>query len=207
MIQPIAVLKDPADPAGHEETCLAAALASAAALALFPDEELWLPWYRSGQGKSVRRGKPKDLRAIEAQGAAVVRVGKALAAAQAPATYPLTGRMKQLQVAGTEMEHGDAEVEHMLPAPGDVPVLNLAVDTSLGMSTGKAAAQSAHAAFDWAVQLGEEAMAAWMDAEQPAVLVPLPAKGMRKARRKATVEIHDAGHTEIAPGSMTALAW
>jgi peptidyl-tRNA hydrolase len=45
-----------------------------------------------------------------------------------------------------------------------------------------------------------------MQAGQPSILTPADAKGMRKARRKATVEIHDAGHTEIAPGSMTALA-
>jgi peptidyl-tRNA hydrolase len=206
MIQPIAVLKDPDDPASHEETCLAAALASAAAITAFPDAELWEPWYTSGQGKSVRRGKPKDLRAVTAQGAVVVRVGRAQAAAMAPTTYPLVGRMKQLQVAGTEMEHTGEPVEHSLPAPDGVPVLHLAVDTSLDMSTGKAAAQSAHAAFEWAARLSPEQQAAWMQAGQPSILTPADAKGMRKARRKATVEIHDAGHTEIAPGSMTALA-
>jgi peptidyl-tRNA hydrolase len=206
MIQPIAVLKDPDDPAGHEETCLAAALASAAALSAFPDDEHWEPWYASGQGKSVRRGKPKDLRAVTAQGAVVVEVGRAVAAAMAPTTYPLVGRMKQLQVAGTELEHTGEPVEHSLPAATGVPVLHLGVDTSLGMSTGKAAAQSAHAALEWAVRLRPEQRSAWMQAGQPAVLTPLDAKGMRRGRRRASVEIHDAGHTEIAAGSMTALA-
>mgnify|MGYP005983303769 CR=1 FL=1 len=207
MIQPIAVLKDPADPAGHEETCLAAALASAAAITAFPEDEHWEPWYVSGQGKSTRRGKPKDLRAVEAQGAVVVHVGRAVAAAQAPTTYPLTGRMKQLQVAGTELEHTGEAVQHSVPAPEGVPVLHLGVDTSLDMSTGKAAAQSAHAAFEWAVRLTPEAREAWMQAGQPSVLTPLDARAMRKTRKQATVQIRDAGHTEIAPGSRTALAW
>lgn len=207
MIQPIAVLRDPEDPAGHEETCLAAALASAAALVLFPDDELWEPWYRSGRGKSVRRGKAKDLRALKAQGAAMVAVGAAVAAALPPARYPLTGRMRQLQVAGTEMEHGGRPVEHALPAPDGVPVLQLGLDTVLGMSTGKAAAQAAHAALDWAVRLEQDALMAWMDAEQPARLSPLDRRGMSAARRDASVQIHDAGHTEIAAGSLTALAW
>jgi len=207
MIQPIAVLKDPEDQAGHEETCLAAALASAASIHAFPDAELWEPWYRGGRGKSVRRGKPKDLRALGDQGAVMVRVGTALAAALPPATYPLSGRMKQLQVSGTEFPHTDEPVQHALPAPVGVPVLHLGVDTALGMSTGKAAAQSAHAALDWAVRLAPEELQSWIEAGQPAELTPLRGRAWRAARRRAAVAIQDAGHTEISPGSLTALAW
>lgn len=206
MIQPIAVLNDAEDPASHEETCLAAALASAAALFAYPEDPAWEEWYNNGQGKSVRRGKAKDLRALETEGSVQVSVGKALAAAVGPREYPLTGRMRQLQVAGTEMEHSGKPVEHSWPAPEGVPALRLGVDTELGMSTGKAAAQAAHAAFDWAVRLGQEGLEAWVEAGQPSQLVPLNAAAMRQLLPSATVRIHDAGHTEIASGSLTAIA-
>ncbi len=206
MIQPIAVLKDPAEPAGHEETCLAAALASTAAIVAFPEDPLWAQWYPHGQGKSVRRGKPKDLRALEAEGAVVVTVGDAVAAAYPPREYPLTGRMRALQVAGTELEHTGRPVSHAWPAPEGVPALQIGLDTALGMSTGKAAAQAAHAAFDWAVALGPERLAAWVEAGQPARLVPLGRRDMAALLPTASVQIHDAGHTEIASGSLTAIA-
>lgn len=206
MIQPIGVLNDPEHPASHEDTCLAAALASVQAWIAFPEEPLWEQWYPDGQGKSVRRGKPKDFRALEAQGAVMVRVGDALAAGLAPSMYPLTGRMKQLQVAGTEMEHCGRPATHAWPGPDGAPSLQIGVDTALGMSTGKAAAQSAHAAFDWAVRLGPDQLMAWAEAGFPARLVPLNRADMSRLAPGASVRIHDAGHTEIASGSLTAIA-
>lgn len=205
MIQPIAVLRDAEEPASHEETCLAAALASTLAVARFPEDPNWAAWYPHGQGKSVRRGKAKDLRALVALGAAEVRVGRAHAAALAPTSYPLSGRMRQLQVAGTELEHTGEPVSHGEPRPGE-RTLVIGVDTALGMSTGKAAAQSAHAAFDWMMRLAPAERLAWFEAGQPARLVPLDAAQMRALAPGAAVRIHDAGHTEIASGSLTALA-
>jgi len=206
MIQPIAVLNDPRNPAGHEESCLAAALASAAAFVAHPEDPAWGRWYPHGQGKSARRGKPKDLRALEAEGATFVSVGAALAAALPPRDYPLTGRMRQLQVAGTEMPHAHRSATHAWPAPQGVPALEIGLDTSLGMSTGKAAAQSAHAAFDWVMGLEPRARNAWVAAGQPARLLPVDAAAMRALLPTASVRIHDAGHTEIASGSLTAIA-
>ncbi|RKW70603.1 peptidyl-tRNA hydrolase [Galactobacter caseinivorans] len=206
MIQPIGVLNDPEHPASHEDTCLAAALASVKAWIAFPEDPMWEQWYPDGQGKSVRRGKPKDFRALETQGAVMVRVGDALAAGLPPAMYPLSGRMKQLQVAGTEMEHSGRPASHEWPAPEGVPSLQIGVDTALGMSTGKAAAQSAHAAFDWAVRQGPERLRAWAEAGCPARLVPLHRADMARLAPAASVRIHDAGHTEIASGSLTAIA-
>lgn len=205
MIQPLGVLNDPEHPASHEDTCLAAALASVKAWIAFPEDPLWSQWYPDGQGKSVRRGKPKDFRALEAQGAVLVRVGDALAAGLPPSMYPLSGRMKQLQVAGTEMEHSGLPSQHSWPAPPGVPALQIGVDTALGMSTGKAAAQSAHAAFDWAVRLGPERLSAWAGAGYPARLLPLNRADMARLSPSASVRIHDAGHTEIASGSLTAI--
>ena len=211
LIQPIAVLKDPEALATHEDTCLAAALASVTAWLAFPDDPMWEPWMYGpdgsggGQGKSVRRGKPKDFRALETAGAVMVSVGTAKAAALAPTEYPLTGRMKQLQVSGTEFEHtGEATVHGDMEAPR---VLHIGIDTVLGMSTGKAAAQSAHAALTWAMQLSPEELEAWIEHDFPSTLIPLDRDGWRTTATNATVVIRDAGHTEIKSGSVTAVAW
>ncbi|MDR7293062.1 hypothetical protein HMPREF3160_06280 [Arthrobacter sp. HMSC06H05] len=211
LIQPIAVLKDPEALATHEDTCLAAALASITAWLAFPDDPMWGPWLHGpdgrggGQGKSVRRGKPKDFRALENAGAVMVSVGTAQAAALAPTEYPLTGRMKQLQVSGTEFEHaGEPTVYGEMNSP---KILHIGIDTVLGMSTGKAAAQSAHAGLTWAMQLSHDELEDWIEDGFPSTLIPLDRDGWRTTATNATVVIRDAGHTEITPGSVTAVAW
>ena len=211
LIQPIAVLKDPEALATHEDTCLAAALASITAGLAFPDDPMWGPWLHGpdgrggGQGKSVRRGKPKDFRALENAGAVMVSVGTAQAAALAPTEYPLTGRMKQLQVSGTEFEHaGEPTVYGEMNSP---KILHIGIDTVLGMSTGKAAAQSAHAGLTWAMQLSHDELEDWIEDGFPSTLIPLDRDGWRTTATNATVVIRDAGHTEITPGSVTAVAW
>lgn len=211
LIQPIAVLKDPEALATHEDTCLAAALASITAWLAFPDDPMWGPWLHGpdgrggGQGKSVRRGKPKDFRALENAGAVMVSVGTAQAAALAPTEYPLTGRMKQLQVSGTEFEHaGEPTVYGEMNSP---KILHIGIDTVLGMSTGKAAAQSAHAGLTWAMRLSHDELEDWIEHGFPSTLIPLDRDGWRTTATNATVVIRDAGHTEITPGSVTAVAW
>ena len=73
------------------------------------------------------------------------------------------------------------------------------------MSTGKSAAQAAHALFAWVLESKPAVVEAWVAGGFPLGVAVLPAKEFRKgARKSAGPVIQDAGRTEIEPGSTTA---
>ena len=104
--------------------------------------------------------------------------------------------LAKLQVSGTQLPAG---------APLPPQPLTIVLNASLEMSTGKAAAQAAHALLAWVLESKVATVSAWAGAGFPVGIVELPAKEFRKGARKAAGPvIQDAGRTEIEPGSTTA---
>jgi peptidyl-tRNA hydrolase, PTH2 family len=91
--------------------------------------------------------------------------------------------------------------------------LALVVRTDLGMGRGKIAAQVAHAAVTAALATRDADLAAWLGEGQPKVVLKVPTgERLLDLARQALagglpVEIvHDAGRTQVAPGTATCCA-
>ncbi|MDQ0278153.1 peptidyl-tRNA hydrolase [Arthrobacter silviterrae] len=199
LVQPIILLVDRVDPAGQDAGIAAAALASVRAYLLGPDNPDWRAWAEGAFAKSVRRADAKMFAKVLAAfpDHALAEVGAARAAGLPPMPADTMPKLlAKLQVSGTRLPDG----EPLPPQP-----LTIVLNGSLDMSTGKAAAQAAHALFAWLLDAGQPAVAAWADAGFPVGIVHAGAREFRKgARRAAGPVIQDAGRTEIEPGSTTA---
>lgn len=199
LVQPIILLVDRVEPAGADQGIAAAALASVQAFMRDAENPSWQLWASGAFAKSVRRADAKMFAKVLAAfpGHVPATVGAARAVGLPP--LPADGLPKllaKLQVSGTQLPDGGA-----LPSQPLAIVLN----DSLDMSTGKAAAQAAHALFAWLLDAGRPAVDAWAAAGFPVGIVHAGAKEFRKgARRASGPVIQDAGRTEIEPGSATA---
>lgn len=199
LVQPIVLLVDRVEPAGRDEGIAAAALASVQAYLQAPDHPGWAPWAAGAFAKSVRRADARMFAKVEEAfpGHALAAVGAARAVGLPPMPADaLPKLLARLQVSGTQLPDGP---------PLAPRALTIVLNGSLAMSTGKAAAQAAHALFAWLLDAGRPAVDAWAAAGFPVGVVHLPARDFRKGARKASGPlIHDAGRTEIEPGSATA---
>lgn len=106
--------------------------------------------------------------------------------------------LSRLQVSGTELDDPEAPGP---PAPG-APLVLLSPDVE--MTAGKAMAQAGHAA-----QLGLRSLPPAVAAAWAADGFPLAVRPATRARWDAVVRsgapvVHDAGFTEVTPGSATA---
>ncbi|WP_454195921.1 aminoacyl-tRNA hydrolase [Nocardia sp. Marseille-Q1738] len=190
---------------------LAAAAAAAVALCLDervgPDgewEARYLAWKRSRIRKLARRARGAQWRATCAVDGVTVEIDGAQARALVPGPVgEVDPVIKRLQIGGTDLDHDDPGP----PAP-ELPVLW--INTALGMTLGKAAAQVGHAsmllagalpvehALRWA-ELGFRCAVRDADPQRWASLSAQVAEG-------TAVAVRDAGFTEVAPGSMTVIA-
>jgi hypothetical protein len=111
--------------------------------------------------------------------------------------------LARLQVAGLDLPGGDPAGAR--PAP-DRPYAVVALNPDVAMTTGKAAAQSAHAAHLLLRRLGRATREAWISA---GLEVRLAGGDVPWDDRvdQAAVAVRDAGFTEVPPGTMTAVAW
>lgn len=195
-VQPIALLRS----GTHEDAVRAVALASVMAYALHPEEPQWDRWLSGPFAKSVRRAKKRGpFEAVAAISAARVHVGEAEAAAFIPTTYPeMDPALAKLQVSGTNFERTGRWVA---PAVEGGP--RMFVNESLGMSTGKTAAQAAHGLFAWYERLDYDRRTAWVEAGAPFSLTSVPEDQFTGVANDAYVLIEDAGRTEIKKDSAT----
>ncbi|WP_072485976.1 peptidyl-tRNA hydrolase [Streptomyces atratus] len=116
---------------------------------------------------------------------------------------PLDGWPKELaklQVSGTDLDDPEPPAA---PGPSD-PVLWL--NPELDMSAGKAMAQVGHGAQLAWWELSETERKAWREAGFPLSVATREADRWRELTESGLPVVHDAGFTEIAPGSCTVVA-
>ena len=205
----LAVLDRRPDRPTHLAVCEAAA---AAVVTLLADPRArtgeWAPqvrhWASGPIRKVVRRGRGVKWAATDdllaRAGVEVSRRG-ATVRAFVPAPVDTIGReLSTLQVGGTQMPELGEPAEAV---PGG---LTIALTPHAELSTGKASAQSGHAAHIAWQTMPAPARDAWA-ATGWAVSVVLPdAAGWSRLAATWPVSIRDGGFTEVRPGTMTAVA-
>lgn len=218
---------DPADPADvlamqlvlhiekNDPPARSAVLAAAASasVALCLDERCgpggeWEPalraWVDARIRKVSRRARGKQwAEAQEVPGVTVEAHGAEARAFVPGRVGAIDPRVRKLQISGTDLPD-DAPGA---PEPG-LPVIW--IDASLGMTTGKAAAQVGHAAMILAGAMTFEQAGKWARRDFACSVRDAGAAEWERlsARVRAgeAVAVRDAGFTEVAPGSMTVIA-
>ena len=171
------------DPRAGEDFAFAEALSS---------------WYGARIRKIARRARNSAWERVQVLPGVTIEQGSARARAFVPSpvqdTEPL---LAKLQIGGTELP---------IDEPGGVQagIPMIAVDASLGMSVGKAAAQVGHASMLLAAHMPLAWTRRWAEAGFPLQVRYLSRDEFsRVAARKDAVPVRDAGYTEVAPGSVT----
>jgi peptidyl-tRNA hydrolase len=166
-------------------------------------EQRYLTWKRSRIRKVARRARGAQwLAANEVDGVSVEVDG-----AQARALVPgpvgdIDPRIRKLQIGGTDIEPD-------VPGPIDPEIPVLWVDSELGMTVGKAAAQVGHASMLLAGALPVERVFEWSRQGYRCSVHeagPRWPELVRRVREGSATAVRDAGFTEVAPGSMTVIA-
>ena len=223
LVQPIAVLAG-----DHFDTVGVVALASTRALAtanadpsLSPESAArWQTWLGSSFTKSVRRvKKPSQLDKLRSLGLPFTEETtgadglsgeqQVTALAFEPMEYDDFPReLRSLQVTGLQGTAQTFAFSRRSPWAPAMPVIELNAEAE--MSTGKAAAQAAHALCAWLLLQDEKTQLAW--ASVPALGIttastftsnPILVKN-RPAKADDIIVIQDNGLTEVAPGTATA---
>lgn len=211
LVQPIVLLVDKNDPAGHRDSIVAAAIASTSAYAktLGPGvhrDGVWEQWLSGKFTKSVRRADLKTFAKLESdvgfRHESHVVVGKAKAMAYLPAAYEDMPRpITRLQVSGTDLP--DAPLTSPARTRSGDPVIVL--NGALGMSTGKSAAQAGHALFAWQLNRGEtDGELAGIRLASTQLIIATEDEFQDLRRHAAGPLIVDSGLTEIDPDTATA---
>ncbi|MFF0457193.1 peptidyl-tRNA hydrolase [Nocardia africana] len=194
---------------------LEAAAAAAVALCLDPRvgpggewESRYLAWKRSRIRKVARRARGAQWISANDVDGVTIEVDGAQARALVPGPVgDIDARIRKLQIGGTDLDHDE-------PGPPDPELPVLWVNSSLGMTVGKAAAQVGHASMLLAGALSGDQAFAWArrgfrcavrDAE-PEHWARLCARVNDGAGPETVAAVRDAGFTEVAPGSMTVIA-
>ena len=191
------------DPPGRNQV-LADAARAAVAVCLDPragEDGFWRDaldaWSSHRTRKVARRARNKawdDVQALPGVTVGSVRAFVPSAVSEVPHS------IAKLQIKGTEIEPGE-----VLPLDSEAPLI--ALDTSLQMSAGKAAAQAGHASMLLAAARETSWVQQWAQADFPLNVRELPREEFAElAARPETVAVRDAGFTEVAPGSTTAIA-
>lgn len=209
LVQPIVVR-----PSTHFDTIAAVALASGLALAdADPASEPWAGWLGGSFTKSVRRTKrPAELDKVRLLGMprAEITVGQATAIGFAPLdaeALPLA--IKRLQVSGLEAPvpeavparpNADTAARTVFTRPAALAP-HIEINTEVAMSTGKTAAQVAHALGAWLLEQEPSVRSGW--ASDPGLHLGT-ADFTEDPGEPGCLVILDNGLTEIAPGTATA---
>ncbi|MBZ8178218.1 ACR protein [Corynebacterium sp. 3HC-13] len=165
-------------------------------------------WYSHRIRKVSRRARNKGWRDVQKL-PGITAVAENNPDAQARAFLPgpvnmVPPALRKLQIAGTDLP---PDPTPPLLSPMGKHELLVGVDASLAMTLGKAAAQVGHAAMLWAARKPADVVGRWVSANMPIRAVELSHEQFQHlANDPDTIVVHDAGFTEVAPGSVTALA-
>lgn len=195
-------------PASHEETVWCAAAAAGDALLTLPGP--WEEWLSGPSTKTVRRVKTAEqldkavaVMAAAGHSAATVACGGAVAAGFAPILAgDVPKRIARLQVSGLDVPPDPDR--QSVTGDGDVAVV-LVINPAAAMTTGKTAAQAAHALVGWLTGPATPTQrAAHADRLATFELRTLASPAMfDRLALRSPVTIRDAGRTEIQPGTRT----
>lgn len=206
---PLIVRVERAEPPAHGDVLHAAARAVICLLA-HPNSAPEGPWHsalaRWSGGwirKVVRRARGVRWTEIEAMPGVTVDYGTASVRALLP--HPVAeppAAVAKLQVAGLTLEPGESPT----PEPTGL-ALTIAQAPRVELSTGKAAAQLAHAAQLALLQLEWSTVRAWLDVGVPLRITDVERdQWTRLLASTGVAVVHDAGFTEVEPGTATCAA-
>lgn len=191
--------------------CAAAALAT---ITLLADERAaaggeWhdavAEWSEVRIRKIVRRGRASAWeRAQGVPGVTVERDGAEVRAFVPGRMASAPKEVAKLQIQSSPLD--EPERTSALPEMA-AATMAIAVTPAVEMSWGKQAAQCAHAAqlLWWAADA--ERLGAWDAADRPIAIVLATPELWVSLDERAEVSVHDAGFTEIPPGTNTTIAW
>lgn len=200
LVQPIAVSKT----GTHEDVVRAVAAASVFAFLKTNADPEWGEWLAGPFTKTVRRGTNSQFDAAIEVGIVRTQQGDAQAVAGKPVSYEDMGLpWSKMQVSGLERERVGWGVHER--QPGD-PLF--CVNPHIEMSTGKTAAQVAHALFSWVLKQDVAGVAEWVTNGAGFYIVEDAElwDGIVGCYPRPLVEIVDAGFTEIAPQTTTVVS-
>lgn len=208
---PLVVRSEKSAPPSHQAALHASAQAVVGLLA-HPDSAPDGPWHaplrRWSDGwirKVVRRAR--TIRWTETIALPGVTAEVAGAEVRALLPHPVSeppATVAKLQVSGLDLV---ADPEWDVEPAGD-PVLTILLAPGLALTTGKACAQVGHAAQLALLELDETTVGEWVTAGFPLHVREADRPTWRDilgGRRSAAV-VHDAGFTEVAPGTLTCAA-
>lgn len=159
-------------------------------------------WQEGRIRKIVRRGRAAQWDAAVAQpGVTVVHNGASVHALVPGSVDEVSPAIARLQMTGwPELEPGEA-VDFTTLAQGTLAIV---INPGLELSLGKAAAQVGHVAqLAWLGASGIERLA-WEEADYPLALLRATPAVWRVLFVTSPLVVHDAGFTEVVPGTPTA---
>jgi len=168
-------------------------------------------WYGARIRKIARRARTSgQWSTVQSIPGVTVTIGVSSARGFLPGPVrDVDSRIGKLQISGTDLPRDDsAQGEHIKGRDPVQPMIALNAD--LGMSVGKAAAQVGHAAMLWAAHASFPTIQRWLDEPRFTILEVASSDLEAAVCRHQTghyVEVIDAGFTEVAPGSRTAVAF
>jgi peptidyl-tRNA hydrolase len=200
-VLPLVVRVEKAQPPARTD-----ALEAAARAVLFmvtTDDPEWRAAVDAWQGnrirKVVRRARGAEWRRAAARPGITVAHRTAEVRVYPPIPLDEWPRdLSRLQVSGTEL---DDPAPPRPAAPGTPLVL---LSPGVEMTAGKAMAQAGHAAQLGLWSLAPEVAAAWAADGFPLAVRPATKPQWDAAARSGAPVVHDAGFTEVTPGSATA---
>lgn len=152
-------------------------------------------WCGARIRKVARRARNSQWTKVQSVPGATVGYARACVPSAVVDTHPL---VQKLQISGTDVPASNA-------GPSSRP--QLLINAALGMSVGKAAAQAGHAAMLMIAHMSEVSFIEWVGAGAALQVREVPAEEFATAATmQGAVLVRDAGYTEIAPGSVTAIA-
>lgn len=159
-------------------------------------------WYSHLIRKVARRGRNKAWDDVQALPGITAAAGEAQVRAFVPsAVSAVPAPIRKLQIQGTDApDTATPDIDPVLPT--------IAVNGDLDMTTGKAAAQVGHASMLYAAALPTEEAVAWARKGFPLnVWEPDGEEFRALIQREGAVAVRDAGFTEVAPDSVTVVAY